>query len=506
MTSPVPGTTSAPAAPRSSFIGDLRTVLGSSGFRKLYATRLISQTGDGVFNAGLGAYVFFNSTSFPDPAAAATSFAVLYLPYSLIGPFAGVFIDRWSRRQIMLWSALIRAAFGALTAIFIAFGALGLPVWLAALVVLGVNRFFLSSLSAALPHVVSDDELVMANSVGPTSGTVVAFIGGIAGLGVRLLTGPGPVGSAVILLAAGLCYLAAGLSARRIERTSLGPDLQPGAALASVTSEIGGVAVGLVTGLRSIWHRPPARSALTAIGAHRFVYGILLLMSILLYRNYFYPGSDSNEALRHFLPVVISSAIGYGAAAWLTPIVTRRMPNSAWIATLLATGGVVTVVFGLPFGQIEFIIIGFGLGLVAQGLAICVTTILQQQMADDYRGRVFSVYDMLFNVTFVLGAALSAAFMPDSGRSVPMLLTVACGYFVAAVIYWFMTGQLRGAAAPASPGPSGPNRPHGPSASSSGADNAAAEAPEDAAPAGAAPVAADDGYGSPDSRAHRSSS
>jgi len=108
-----------------------------------------------------------------------TSFAVLYLPYSLIGPFAGVFIDRWSRRQIMLWTALLRSGFAGLTAIFLVTGARHLPIWLAALVVLGVNRFFLSSLSAALPHVVQDDELIMANSVGPTSGTVMAFIGGI---------------------------------------------------------------------------------------------------------------------------------------------------------------------------------------------------------------------------------------------------------------------------------------------------------------------------------------
>jgi hypothetical protein len=235
-------------------------------------------------------------------------------------------------------------------------------------------------------------------------------------------------------------------------------------------------------------------------------------MSILLYRNYFYPGSDSNEALRHFLPVVISSAIGYGAAAWLTPIVTRRLSNSAWIATLLAAGGVVTVVFGLPFGQIGFIIIGFGLGIVAQGLAICVTTILQQQMADDYRGRVFSVYDMLFNVTFVLGAAVSAAFMPDTGRSVPMLLTVAIGYLVAAVAYWFIAGQPRGAASPASAGPSrpsGPSGPSGPSAPSAGPsapDGAAAPASADSAPADAAPVAADPAAGSPESRAQRSSS
>jgi len=433
-----------------SFIGDLRTVLASGGFRKLYATRLISQTGDGVFNAGLGAFVFFNATSFPDPAAAATSFAVLYLPYSLIGPFAGVFIDRWSRRQIMLWTALLRSSFAGLTAIFLVTGARHLPIWLAALVVLGVNRFFLSSLSAALPHVVQDDELIMANSVGPTSGTVMAFIGGIIGIGVRLATGPGPGGSSVVLLAAGLCYLAAGLSATRMPRDSLGPDLG-GENLRSVAAELEGVAAGLVAGLRHIWQRRPARAALTATSAHRFLYGILLLMSILLYRNYFYPGSGGTKALQHFLPVVISSAIGYGAAAWLTPIATRRISNAAWITAVLAAGGVVTGVLGVSFGQMEFIVIGFALGVTAQGLAICTTTILQQEMEDEFRGRVFSVNDMLFNVTFVLGAALSVAFMPVTGRSLPMLLVVACGYVVAAAVYRLMTGQSR----PAGPLPSG---------------------------------------------------
>lgn len=431
---------------RSSFISDLRTVLGGSGFRKLYATRLISQTGDGVFNAGLGAYVFFNATTFPDPAAAAISFAVLYLPYSLIGPFAGVFIDRWSRRQILLWSALLRAGFVGLTAAFVGTGALGPPVWLSALVVLGVNRFFLSALSAALPHVVAPDELVMANSVGPTSGTVVAFIGGIIGIGVHWATGGGQVSSAITLLAAGACYLLAGLSATRMPREMLGPDLRQGphsggvaAELESVAAELESVAAGLITGLLHVWHQRRARAALMATGAHRFLYGILLLMSILLYRNYFYPGSNGNRALAHFLPLVVSSALGYGAAALITPVATRRMSNATWITALLVVGGLVIGALGLLFSQVEFVVIGFALGIVAQGVAICTTTILQQEMEDEFRGRVFSVNDMVYNVTFVLGAALSAAFMPVNGHSVPMLLVVACGYLVAAAGYRMMT-------------------------------------------------------------------
>jgi len=139
---------------------------------------------------------------------------------------------------------------------------------------------------------------------------------------------------------------------------------------------------------------------------------------------------------------------------------------------VLAAGGVVTGVLGVSFGQVEFIVIGFALGVTAQGLSICTTTILQQEMEDEFRGRVFSVNDMLFNVAFVLGAALSAAFMPITGRSLPMLLVVACGYVVAAAAYRLMAGQSR---------PAGP-------------------LPSEASPAADWPV------GSPDSRAQRSSS
>ena len=101
---------------RSTFLGDLRVVLAERDFRRLFATRLVSQTGDGIITAGVGTYVFFNATTFPSPAAGAAAFAALYLPYSLIGPFAGVLIDRWSRRQILVWSAVVRSVFVVLTA------------------------------------------------------------------------------------------------------------------------------------------------------------------------------------------------------------------------------------------------------------------------------------------------------------------------------------------------------------------------------------------------------
>jgi MFS family permease len=453
-----------PDAPRAQATGrpgqpssllDLRSVLAGRDFRRLVATRLISQLGDGLFNAGFGAYVFFSAQIFPNPVAAAEAFAVLYLPYSLVGPFVGVFIDRWSRRQILVRSALIRAGFVAVAASFVTSATLGLPLYIAALAVLGVNRFFLSALSASLPHVVAGDKLVMANSVTQTSGTIMGFAGGLIGLVVRLQTSGGRGVSALIMLAACAGYLAAGLVAVTIRRDLLGPDEDPGRLPAGVLADLASVAAGLASGMRHVWQRRPAAAVLVATGCHRFLYGILLLMSILLYRNYFYPASSGNLALSHFTALVATSAVGYGAGALITPPATRRLAKAIWITGMLAGAGLATGVLGVTFSQIPFLIIGFLLGVAAQSVAICTATIIQQEVEDGFRGRAFSINDMLYNVTFVLGAVASALFMPVTGKSFPMLAVVAVGYLVAAAAYRIVSRQGPATGPePASPSPS----------------------------------------------------
>jgi MFS family permease len=237
-------------------LADLRSVLAERDFRRLFSVRLISQAGDGIVTAGVGTYVFFNASSFPSPSAAAAAFTVLYLPYSLIGPFAGVLIDRWSRRQILVLSALLRSAFVVLTAAVMAAGDRGVPLYVAVLLVLGVNRFFLASLSAALPHVVAGDKLVMANSVAPTVGGIVGAIGGIIALGLNAATGDTERGAAITLLVAGCCYVAASAVAATMRRDLLGPEFAPGAEPGRLLGEVGAVATDLAAaGQRTRRHR-----------------------------------------------------------------------------------------------------------------------------------------------------------------------------------------------------------------------------------------------------------
>ncbi len=419
---------------RSTFIADLRTVLAERGFRRLFATRLVSQAGDGIVTAGVGTYVFFNASSFPSPSAGAAAFTVLYLPYSLIGPFAGVFIDRWSRRQILVWSAVLRSAFVALTAVLMALGNRGVPLYVAVLFVLGVNRFFLSSLSAALPHVVAENELVMANSVSPTAGGIMSSIGGGAALGLNVATGNTERGAAITLLAGGACYVAASLIAATMRRDLLGPVREPGQEPGRLLGELATVAAGLAAGARYVIGRRGPTAALGATGGFSFLFGPLFLISILLYRNYFY-SSRVTVAEGHIGGLLIASAVGYACAALITPPMTRRLSKPAWVTLLLAASAVVTAALGETFIQIAYLAIGFCLYLCRQGVAICAVTILQEQVDDAYRGRVFAFYDMMFNVTFVAGAALSAAFIPGNGHSPVVIGLVAAGYAILAAAY-----------------------------------------------------------------------
>jgi MFS family permease len=442
--------------------------LAERDFRKLFAIRLASQAGGGVFSAGFTAYVFFSAATFPSPVAAVEAFTVLYLPFSLIGPFVGVFIDRWSRRQILLWASVVQAGMVVIASLVVLSGQTRLPFYICVLAILGAGRFLGSAISAGTPHVVAPGKLVMANAVAPTCGTIAGLAGGIIGLGMRLATGGGHVGSAVTLLVGAVFYVVTGLLALRMGRDLLGPNREaaPGAERgqpdlrsdgrrerSSLADELAGVALGLWAALRHLRQRRAASYALGAIGAHRALYGVLLMQGLLLYRNYLYPGGNGNAALGHATWLVATSAVGYALAAVITPIGTKRLTLDAWITTWLAAGAVATLALGPTFSEVPFLVMGFIMGLSAQCVKICVDTTVQQHVDDEYMGRVFSVYDMLFNAAYVVGPAIAAPFLPDTGKSYPVVLVIGAGYLIAAAIYAALT--LRGQAAAGSP----PSRP-----------------------------------------------
>jgi len=420
-------------------VSDLRELLRSGLFRRLFATRLVGQFGDGVFQVALAAYVVFSPEKQATAADVAKAFATLLIPFTVVGPFAGVFLDQWRRRQVLVWANLLRAALVGIVVTQVLAGSAGFLFYGAALGVLSCNRFILAGLSAALPQAVDNERLVVANAVSPTSGTLAATLGGAVGVLVRTIFGDGDSATAMILALGAVLYVLAATVARTMPIDSLGPD-EP--RLGSTWSELKIVVRGLKEGLVHLRERKPAAAALAAITANRFCYGLTTIMVLLLFRNTFNDPHDTNAGLRGFGEAVAVSGFGFLASAIATPVALRRLSLDAWITACLF-GSAVALAASASWFRVPPLLIGAAaLGFLAQGQKICTDTIVQRTVDDAYRGRVFALYDMLFNAGFVAAAAVAAASLPPGGRS-PALLTGTVAVYAAtgAGYAWFCASR-----------------------------------------------------------------
>jgi MFS family permease len=412
----------------------LSHLLRGHRFRQLFTVRVTSQLTDGVFQVAVASYVIFSPEQQPSPEAIAGALAVVLLPFSALGPFVGVFLDRWSRRQVLAWSNFVRVALvGALT-VGVAADLRGPALFGLILVCLSVNRFLLAGLSASLPHVVLNEDLVTANAVTPTAGTMAFLLGLGVGTGARLLWEAGGVdGDVGVLAIAAVLYGGAGLTALRIPRDLLGPDYDPDRP--AVREAARHVVRGLRDGLRHLADRRAAAYGLGAIGAHRFFYGISTVSLILLYRNYFHEASETGAALNDLSVAILVSGVGFFAAAFVTPVVTDRVPLRTWVLMLLVLAAVTQAFPASLYTRPALLVAAFFLGLASQGIKISVDTMVQAHVDDAFRGRVFALYDVIFNVAFVAAAGVAALVLPASGKSYAVLAVIAAGYLVTAIVY-----------------------------------------------------------------------
>ncbi|MFI6447613.1 MFS transporter [Kitasatospora sp. NPDC050543] len=403
-------------------------------FRRLLTARVLSQLSDGVFQVSLAAYVVFSPEKQSSPADIASVLAVMLLPFSVIGPFAGVLLDRWRRRQVLYLGNLARFGLGLATGGLLLAGA---PDWLyfaAALLVTALNRFILAGLSAALPRVVAPTQLVTANAISPTLGTVAAACGGGLGFLLHQLMPPGRQADAALVTVAALLYLCAALAARRMAPDLLGPEQHPDRpalheAIGQATRELSAGVRHLVRDCR------PAVHALAAVTAARFCYGVLIVVVVMLSRYTFNDPSDSAAGLATLGQAVGLSAVGFFLAAVVSPWCTRRLGLAGWMTACLAAPVLFVPALGLSFALVPGLAAALLLGVVTQGTKICADTVVQESVEDEYRGRVFAIYDVLFNVAFVAAAVVTALVLPLSGRSTLVVAGVALVYALAAALY-----------------------------------------------------------------------
>jgi MFS family permease len=401
-----------------------RSVRALVEFRRLLELRTASQFGDGLFQAGLAGGILFNPERGAGPWEIAGSFAVLFLPYSILGPFAGALLDRWDRRLVLIAANTGRLVLVLGVAALLAVGAGDPPVLLAALIVNGFTRFVSSGLSAALPDVVPEEQVVTMNSVATATGAAAAFLGANFMLLPRWLFGADDTGAAAIILLVAVPVAIALVLSIRFAPHVLGPHESRRAIHGSVAYA---VATGWVHGARTVVAVKTVAATLSGLATHRMVLGVNTLLVLVIVRH-----SDTQDVAGLGLgtAVLFVAATGTGSflATALTPTIVGRLGRYAAANWALGFAAVVQLC-GTGLQLPVMVVCGFFLGAAGQVVKLCADTAMQIDVDDALRGHVFAVQDSLFWTSFIVAIAASAAIIPPNGYQ-PVLVLAGVGVYL----------------------------------------------------------------------------
>ena len=408
-------------------------LVGDRRLRPLLRTRWTGQFTDGIFQSALASFVLFSPERQASALSAAIAFAVVLLPYSIVGPMVGTLLDRFSRQRAVLFSNLTRATTLLFIALLIFQGRTGIELTAFVLIAFGVNRLILAGLSAGLPLVAPQSSLIAANALAVTGGSVWVVLGGGMGLLIRRFTdaiATADHADGYLILAAAAGYLLTALFASLMKRGEIGPAPHQirKASLAEGFLEVR-------DGFAFLKNHQDAARGIFATAIHRGGITALTLTAMLLERNTFNDPSNSDAGLAGLSIALSSAAVGFTIGALIAPMGARWIGRHRWIRLSIFLAALGTLILVIDRNQILLCAAAFTTGLFGQSVKVTNDALVQSKITDEFRGRVFAVYDVVVNATIVSFSLIAANLLPQSGDSWLVPLLVALTYlWIGAVI------------------------------------------------------------------------
>jgi MFS family permease len=196
----------------------------------------------------------------------------------------------------------------------------------------------------------------------------------------------------------------------------------------------------MIAGVRHLAARRPAARAIGLVMVHRMIFGIAVALTVLQVRGALHP--DDPEAAIVALTLTTGAA-GLGAflGALSTPRASRRFGAVHWSASALVVGVVIGAV-GVATGTLPGLLVeGLFVGFAGQAVKVCSDTIVQEDVDDDRRGRVFALYDVGVNVAIVIGLTAAALAAPPDGVS--PFISAWMGALAVLGAWWALTAERR---------------------------------------------------------------
>jgi len=163
-----------------------REVLRNRNFFLLWMGQIISQLGDRLGQMALIAFVYLRAPGSTLQIAKILSFTII--PVFIVGPLAGVYVDRWDRRRTMFACDFLRSLLVLAIPLFLFYTKSLAPVYLIIFIAFSIGRFFVPAKLSIIPDLVDKKDLLIANSLVNTTGMIAATLGfGISGVLVEWL-------------------------------------------------------------------------------------------------------------------------------------------------------------------------------------------------------------------------------------------------------------------------------------------------------------------------------
>jgi MFS family permease len=401
-----------------------------SRLNRILTIRWSGQLTDGLFQSALASFVLFSPERAPNAVSAALAFTVVLLPYSIVGPYVGTFLDRFSRQRIIRNCNYLRAANLLIIAWLIYNGATGVILTVFVLFAFGVNRLILSGLSAGLPLLVKREELIAANALAVTGGTIWVVIGGGIGIAIKNLLNQGAnadFADSMVVLIAAAGFLIAALACLRLNKYEIGPSEH------ETPNEVRGYKE-ILEGVGILRSHPDALRGIISVGIQRCGITALTLMGLLLERNSFNDPKDPDVGLAGFGIALAIAGIGIGLGAVISPYGVLKFGRHRWMRLLMFLCVPPLIIYAAKINEITMIGSAFLVGLCGQGIKVTNDALVQSKINDDFRGRVFAFYDVAVNAGIMIGAIGAALLLPDNGVIATLPIVIALCYLFTAVV------------------------------------------------------------------------
>ena len=398
-------------------------VLRQRDFSLLWFGGVLSVTGDLFLFIALPFFVYERTGSV---LATGAMFAAETLPRLLFGSVAGVFVDRWDRKRIMVFADLSRAVV-LLPLLAVAAGGPLALVYAVAFVEASVSMFFLPAKSAIIPNLVAERDLTAANSLNSISEEAPSLVGPL--LGGALL---GVVGLSGLVLLDIATYLASALLISLIGApTAAVPDEEPEVTAGAAVSAWVNALREWAGGLRLIG-KERSLAVLFAVLSVAFVgEGAVTVLVIIFFRDVL--GGGSAE----FSYFVAAYGAGGIAGGLLLGFSSGLIDETRLFSLSLITNGILLVaIFNIPvLGLIVVLAVVSGMTVV--GWLVTSQTLLQKWAPDRYLGRVFGALETTQALTMLVGMGLAVVLEGLLGVVV-VLSVVGAAWSLAGVVAWLM--------------------------------------------------------------------